>query len=364
MPAFSGRDPVNRNWVKVDDLLWIDGSEVEAYERGLVFDGNEYVPFAQSLPANVAARDGYRLRTDHVAVSSSCSWEDAVTAARAAEAHVMRLMLAYGDRLDLRLPYDPLPVVVTHTRAEFERILYGIVADPVTWGAFYDAAEGVVYVSMEPAPKGALPWVADLRHEMTHQVLDLSRRQSLRGRPFPEGWFWLWEGIAIHSETLGDPEGTDSGAMRLERFNKRMAWKQWDAARHALRPWAEPLRRAALRPNRRTHALSPQRGEPERAPRDLGSRRPASARSPVRVGARVRARQAAAGCRTGLAARARSLSGLAISVREGDACHPLTPCERSTSNPAAPSRSGWDTPGCSRTASQASMTTTQPTSYR
>ncbi len=227
LPPYSGRNPAERGWVKVDDLLWIDTTEVDAYEQGLVFDGSEYVPFAQSLPADVSARDGYRIRTDHVAISTNCSWSKAVEASRAAESHVMRLMLAYDDRLDLRLPHDPLPVVVTDTRAEFERILYGIVSDPVSWGAFYDAAEGVVYVSMEPAPAGALPWIADLRHEMTHQVLDLSRRQSLRGRPFPEGWFWLWEGIAIHSEMLGDPEGTNSSALRVERFEKRMAWKQW-----------------------------------------------------------------------------------------------------------------------------------------
>ncbi len=227
MPPFSGRDPQDRGWVKVDDLLWIDADEVEPYERRVVFDGADYVPFSQPLPANVSARDGYRLRTDHVAMTTNCAWVDAVKAARAAQVHVMRLMLTYGEVLDLRLPYDPLPVVVTDTRAEFERILYGIVPNPVSWGAFYDAAEGVVYVSMEPAPAGALPWIADLRHEMTHQVLDLSRRQSLRGRPFNEGWFWLWEGIAIHSETLGDPEGTDAGALRVERFEQRMAWKQW-----------------------------------------------------------------------------------------------------------------------------------------
>jgi len=136
-------------------------------------------------------------------------------------------MDAYGDALALRLPSGPLHVVVTAGRPEFASTLRGIVRDPVTWGAFYDARSGAVYTSLQPAPKGALPWQADLRHEMTHQILDLSRPSSQRTRPFAEPWFWLWEGIAIQMETLGDPPGTDSGAARLERFRKRYAWDDW-----------------------------------------------------------------------------------------------------------------------------------------
>jgi hypothetical protein len=59
---------------------------------------------------------------------------------------------------------------------------------------------------------------------MTHQVLDLSRPDALRGRTFPTGWFWLWEGLAIDAESLGDPPGRGKGAERLERFQRRRAW--------------------------------------------------------------------------------------------------------------------------------------------
>ena len=45
----------------------------------------------------------------------------------------------------------PLKVVVTATRREFEDTLRCLVADPVGWGAFYDARTGNVYVSLEPA---------------------------------------------------------------------------------------------------------------------------------------------------------------------------------------------------------------------
>ncbi len=227
MPGFSGGDPRARGWVRVEDLLWIDARDESAYRRGFVSDGAGYVSFDAVRQSGVDAHGGLRMRTDHLAVHTNASWRRALEVAREAETHVGRLMGAYGDLLDLRLPRGPMKVVVTATRAEFERTMRGLVHDPVGWGAFYDARSGIVYVSLEAARDGALPWRADLRHEITHQVLDLSRPLSRRGRAFPRPWFWLWEGFAIWSEGFGDAAGRDTGAERIARFQRRYAWNDW-----------------------------------------------------------------------------------------------------------------------------------------
>ncbi|MDJ0522243.1 MAG: hypothetical protein QNJ90_09235 [Planctomycetota bacterium] len=222
LPAFSGGDPRARGWMKVDDLLWIDRRDEEAYRSGLVFDGVSYVSVDAAPTRRVRAESGFRLRTDHLAVHTNAPWRQALEIAREAEAHVRRLVGDHGETLDLRLPEGPLKVVVTQTRAEFEETLRTLVRDPVGWGAFYDARSGNVYISLEPARRGPLPWRADLRHEMTHQLMDLSRPPSRRGRAFARPWFWLWEGVAIWAEELGGP----SGALekRTERFRKHLAW--------------------------------------------------------------------------------------------------------------------------------------------
>ncbi len=229
LPEFLGGDPQRRGWVKVDDLLWIDARDVEAYARGEVFDGRGYVARDQAVAAGVAAREGFHLRTSHVALRTNLPWSAAVELAREAEAHLVRLLGEYGDALDLRLPDDPLPIVAFATRAEFEQQLEQSVSHAVAWSAFYDAHSGQVYVSGQAAPEGALPLVADLRHEMTHQILDLSRPPGLRGQTFPPGWFWLWEGFAMYAENLGDTWPKESGALRLERARKRLAWGQASA---------------------------------------------------------------------------------------------------------------------------------------
>lgn len=217
LPAFSGMDPARRGWAQVDDLLWIERRHVPAYRAGFVPQGDGIVSRHQPLPRGTPATRGYRLRTSHVALHTNTSWAQAEVIAREAEAHVERFLRAYGDALDLRLPQGPLKVVITATRAEFERTLAGLVQDPVGWGAFYDARTGNVHVSFEPAGRGALPWQTDLRHELTHQILDLSRSPSQRGRAFAPPWFWLWEGIAMHAESLG---GVVTNA-RATRFARR-----------------------------------------------------------------------------------------------------------------------------------------------
>ena len=227
MPAFSGSDPVARGWTKVDGLLWVAADDAAAYEQGRVRDGDRFVPVDEAISRRASANQGFLLRTDHLAVRTNVRWERAKEIARAAEEHLTRVMTQFGEVLDLRLPHDPLPVLVMATRAEFEARLRGLVSNPVTWGAFYDAQTGEVNICAEPAARGALPLLADLRHEMTHQVLDLSRRPGRRGRAFPSGWFWLWEGIAVWCESLGDPPGVDQGEMRLLRFARRYEWQQW-----------------------------------------------------------------------------------------------------------------------------------------
>lgn len=227
LPAFSGVAPSARGWVKVDGLLWIAAADQEAYSRGSVTGARGPVPRQRALPPNVAARDGFLLRTDHVALHTNVAWDSAFAVAREAEDHVQRLVGGYGEVLGLRLPNGPLQIVVTATRAEFTSHLRGLVHGHVSWGAFYDARSGIVYTSLEQAPAGGLPWRADLRHEMTHQILDLSRPNARRGRPFPEPWFWLWEGIAVWTEDLGDAPEQSRASARLERFRKRYAWDDW-----------------------------------------------------------------------------------------------------------------------------------------
>jgi hypothetical protein len=223
LPAYCGRAPAERGWICVDGFLWIEARDLDAFRAGKVFDGRAYVPFAEALPPGVRANEGFRLRTDHVTLQSNLAWDRAKIVAREAQSHVVRLVGAYGDLLGLRLPADPLPVVVYGSRVEFEGVLSHLVADPVGWGAFYDARSGVVHVSAEPAASGALPWRADLRHEMTHQILDLSRPPSRRAVAVSAPWFWLWEGIAVWFEGLGDPPGVDTGRDRIIRYQVRHA---------------------------------------------------------------------------------------------------------------------------------------------
>lgn len=234
LPAFAGPDPAARGWTQVDGLLWVRSEDAEAHAAGLVRDGAALVPRATALAAGTPATAGHVLRTDHVLLRTNVAWDVAAEVAAQAEAHVLRLFEAYGEALDLRFPGEPLPVLLMATREEFQAHLRDRVAEPVGWGAFYDALTGVVNVCAQPAPRGALPLVADLRHEMTHQVLDLSRPPALRGRSFPGTWFWLWEGIAIDAERLGDQPGREVNRARAWRFRRRVRARQWTPLRDLL----------------------------------------------------------------------------------------------------------------------------------
>ncbi len=230
LPAVGGVPPSAAGQVKVDGLVWIDSAHQTAWQQGQIQSRGAYVDRSHSA-ATASATQAHVLRTDHVELFTNAAATQGLEVARAAQRHVELLFAQYAQALDLRFPASPLRVVVTSGRAEFQSILRNRVPDDVGWGAFYDGRDGAVYVCLEPARAGALPWIADLRHEMTHQILDLSRPSSRRGRSFGTGWFWLWEGVAIHAESLGDPPGVDAGAMRLARFATRRS-------RGEVTPWA------------------------------------------------------------------------------------------------------------------------------
>jgi len=211
--------------VKADDgLLWVEARDAEAFRAGRLRLGDGYVPFAEADRVPKSAEGGYVLRTDHVFLRTNVPFARARELAALAETHVGRVIEVYGHALDLRLPEDPLRLVVASKRVEFSRLLQEKVADPVDWGAFYEAKDGVVYASDEPLGQGGVGVVADLRHEMTHAILDLGRPESGRARMFTRPHFWIWEGSALYAEGLGDPADARAGHERFARFQRRLAW--------------------------------------------------------------------------------------------------------------------------------------------
>jgi hypothetical protein len=221
---FAGGDPAAKGWTRVDALLWVRSEDADAYRRGLLRCGERMVPIEEADRIEKTPEDGYVLRTDHLTLRTDVGFRRAVDLARIAETHVERLLAVFGGPLDLRTPDDPMRLVVAAHRLDFERILADRVAEPRAWGAFYAAADGAVYACDEPLATGGLSVVADLRHETTHAVLDLGRRDDGRHRMFSRPQFWVWEGVAMWSEGLGDPPGAREGAERLARFRRRLAW--------------------------------------------------------------------------------------------------------------------------------------------
>lgn len=220
IPAFSGTRPADH--VRVDDVLWMSPADADAYGRGWVRLGPTYAKRDGPGAASTDPSEAFVLRTDHVVVRTNLPWAQAFEVTRMAEAHATRFMLTFGDVFDLYLPDGPLAIEVHAHRTEFDAALRSFTSANVSWGAYYDARRATVVMSTEPAARGALPWLADLRHELTHQILDLSRPSWKRGRTFPDGWLWLWEGLPIYGESLGDGPRQDTQALRLARFRRRI----------------------------------------------------------------------------------------------------------------------------------------------
>jgi hypothetical protein len=234
LPAFTGDDPVGKGWVRAGDL-WVEARHADAFARGLLFTGEGYETVAEADRRPGSALDKYVLRTDHVVLRTNVPFARARALATAAQAHVRAVVAALGEPLDLRLPADPLPVVVAAGRAEFEALLRDRVERPVDWGAFYSPKDGAVYASEERRARGGLPVLADLRHEMTHAVLDLGRRGGVADAAFSGPHFWLWEGVAVWTEGLGDPPGARIGTERDRRLRRRLAWGEAAALRALFR---------------------------------------------------------------------------------------------------------------------------------
>lgn len=208
----------------MDDLLWIEAAHADAFRRGEILLDGRYVPFAQADAAPKSPEAGYVLRTDHVLLRTNVSLHRARTLAGEAEAHIERVLAILGDPLDLRMPEDPLRVVVAARRAEFQALLARTIPAAVDWNAFYETSRGTVYAADEAVGASGLPLVADLRHEMTHAILDLSRPEAGRAGMYVRPNFWLWEGVALWTENLGDANGAPSAGPRFDRFRRRAVW--------------------------------------------------------------------------------------------------------------------------------------------
>jgi hypothetical protein len=199
-------------------------ADLDAFRRGLLRweDGYVTTEVADGLPKEPLA--GYVLRTDHLILRTNVAFARARQLARLAEVHADRILAALGEPLDLRFPQDPIPIVVCAKCPEFENLLATRVPHGVDWNAFYLAADGTVYACDERPAEGGLSVEADLRHELTHAILDLGRPEAGRRFMFERPQFWVWEGIATWSESLGDPPCARAGAERISRFQRRLAW--------------------------------------------------------------------------------------------------------------------------------------------
>jgi hypothetical protein len=211
-PPFLGRDPATLGLVKVEGLLWIPAAQLSAWK-----------PSGRGLPPPESG-ETVALRSDHVLLTTDLSVETALPLVALAQRHVEALMAAYGEALDLRLPSEPLPVNVHARRAAFEAALRERVGEAPAWNAWYDAERGAVEVAHEAAGEGALPVTADVKHELTHAVLDLSAFGPVPHARIAAGLhLWLWEGVAIHAEGLGEAGGGAAATLRRERRRAREA---------------------------------------------------------------------------------------------------------------------------------------------
>ena len=208
----------------MDGLLWVEAADARAFAEGRVKTGDRYATFAEADALPKTPADGYALRTDHVLLRTDVAFARARELARLAERHVGAVLGVFGDALDLRLPADPLRIVVAARRTGYEAMLRQRVASEVAWNAFYEAADGTVYACDELGRNGGLPVALDLDHEMVHALLDLGRADAGRAALFGRPQFWAWEAAAVWAEGLAESSDLRKGAERLARFRRRRAW--------------------------------------------------------------------------------------------------------------------------------------------
>lgn len=211
LPApFGGAEPASLGLTQVEGLLWLRGEEAPAWPPGGV---------GLLAPQGTAPGTGLTLRTDHVLLETDLAPDRALPLARVAQAQVESLLERYGDALDLRLPAEPLRVIVFARRRHFEAALGASIPEPTGWNAYYDARDGAVRVCAEPSRVAPMPLLADLKHELTHAVVDLGAPAPVPHLRILGGLhFWLWEGFAVYAETLGESPDMGSWPTRWQRF--------------------------------------------------------------------------------------------------------------------------------------------------
>ncbi len=217
-PPFGGQDPASLGLVRVEGLLWLSASDATSWPAG-----------GAGVRADPAAGPGagLSLRSDHVLLTTDLAAAQALPLVRLAQQHVEALLAAYSEVLDLRLPLEPLPVRVYARRADFAAVLAARVGEAEGWNAYYDVEDGLVRVAAEPAAQAPLPLSADLKHELTHAVIDLSAPRPVPHARIVGGLhFWLWEGIAVHAEGLGEAGAGAAYAVREARFRSRLAHRE------------------------------------------------------------------------------------------------------------------------------------------
>ena len=276
-PPFVGGDPAAKGWVKVDDgLLWVEARDAEAFRAGRLRLGDG-APCPS--PRRTASRSPPRTGTCCGRTTCSCARTSPFARARElaaqAETHVGRVLEVYGHALDLRLPEDPLRLVVASRRVGVRAgCSQEKVADPVDWGAFYEAKDGVVYASDEPLGQGGVGVVADLRHEMTHAILDLGRPGVGPGAHVRAAALLDLGGLGPVRGGAGRPGGRARRPRALRALPAAARLGRGHPARDAVRARPGRVRSAVTttRP-RRVHAMAARRRRRRRA---AGRRCPSS----------------------------------------------------------------------------------------
>lgn len=208
-----GPDPARLGLQQVLPGVWVPAPDAPHWGVG----GEGLLP-----PRGAPSGAGVLLRSAHVQVETDLPAREALPWLRLAQGFVEDLVSAWGEALDLRLPAAPLVVEVHAGRAGLEAALarWGAAAGDVH--AWYDRGLARVMLSAEAPGAGAMPWQADLRHELVHAVLDLASPDAPPlAQASRHGWGWLWEGVALRAEDGVPAAGGPALRLRLERARQR-----------------------------------------------------------------------------------------------------------------------------------------------